>query len=319
MSETAINNVNNTRSKNKSQSNNLRPKDSPVTSSSEIIEETKEIKENNHNSSLNIQEDFVDVIVIFLPKYEKEFIPNVRVLVRENGDVDFCELLKTLKTMCFPIENNMISYYSYSSDMYVYCGNDPVPPNSYIPVREIAPSGDTRQITIRVRQVQTNMPVASEPIVDKESIKIESSEGNSANTPRQKRTKERKIGEILDKVLQWRRLYTGVNDPTTGQIVKMSLEESAQRVGIAKKSLDDYLLQIRFGKKHGFNFNDQYGERVGVLRTFVKKYKNKAPEKSDDDNNDLSQELENLIEKKDKGKDMKKDTTINHRSKKIQK
>ncbi len=60
-----------------------------------------------------------------------------------------------------------------------------------------------------------------------------------------KRTKERKIGEILDKVLQWRRLYTGVTDPATGQTVKMSLEDAAVRVGISKKSLDDYLLQIR--------------------------------------------------------------------------
>ena len=69
--------------------------------------------------------------------------------------------------------------------------------------------------------------------------------GEGPNASKQKRTKERKIGEILDKVLQWRRLYTGVIDPATGQTIKMSLEEAAQRVGISKKSLDDYLLQIR--------------------------------------------------------------------------
>ena len=39
---------------------------------------------------------------------------------------------------------------------------------------------------------------------------------------------------------------------------------------------------FRFGKKYGFNFNDHYNERVGVLRAFVKKYKNKNPEKGDD-------------------------------------
>jgi len=208
------------------------------------------------------------LLSFFLPKYEKEFIPNVRVLVRENGDVDFCELLRTLKAMCFPIERNMISYYSYSSDMYVYCGNDPVPPNSFIPVREIS-NGEVKQIMIRVRQVQTSYPMSSEPIFDKEpTVKIENSEGASATTPKQKRTKERKIGVILDKVLQWRRLYTGVTDPTTGQNVKMSLEEAAQRVSISKKSLDDYLLQIRFGKKYGFNFNDHYNERISLLYIF---------------------------------------------------
>ena len=102
------------------------------------------------------------------------------------------------------------------------------------------------QITIRIRQVQPTFPIAAEPVFDKESVKIENSDTSAnAGAPKQKRTKERKIGEILDKVLQWRRLYTGVTDPTTGQSVKMSLEEAAQRVGISKKSLDDYLLQIR--------------------------------------------------------------------------
>jgi hypothetical protein len=88
--------------------------------------------------------------------------------------------------------------------------------------------------------------MAPEPIFDKDTIKVENPDANLPGAPKQKRTKERKIGEILDKVLQWRRLYTGVIDPTTGQSVKMSLEEAAQRVAISKKSLDDYLLQIRW-------------------------------------------------------------------------
>jgi len=142
--------------------------------------------------------------------------------------------------------------------------------------------------------------MAPEPIFDKESIKVENPDSGAGGTQKQKRTKERKIGEILDKVLNWRKLYTGITDPNTGQLVKMSLEESAQRVGISKKSLDDYLLQIRFGKKYGFNFNDHYNERVGVLRAFVKKYKNKAPERGDDDK-DMNG-FETLIDKSQKGK-----------------
>ena len=42
-------------------------------------------------------------------------------------------------------------------------------------------------------------------------------------------------------------------------------------VGISKKSLDDYLLQIRYGRKFGFNFNEHKNDKVGVLRAFVKK------------------------------------------------
>lgn len=57
----------------------------------------------------------------------------------------------------------------------------------------------------------------------------------------------------------------------------MSLQDAARTVGISKKSLDDYLLQIRFGKKYNFNFNEHKNDKVGVLRDFVRK--NKANEK----------------------------------------
>lgn len=44
-------------------------------------------------------------------------------------------------------------------------------------------------------------------------------------------------------------------------------------MGISKKSLDDYLFQIRFGNKYGFNFNEHYNDKVGVLRDFVRQNK----------------------------------------------
>jgi hypothetical protein len=56
-----------------------------------------------------------------------------------------------------------------------------------------------------------------------------------------------------------------------GETKRFTLEEAAQKVGISKKSLDDYLLQIRYGRKFGFNFNEHKNEKVGVLRAFVKK------------------------------------------------
>lgn len=70
----------------------------------------------------------------------------------------------------------------------------------------------------------------------------------------------------------WRKLYNGVPDGNNN-IVRYSLEEAAHKVGISKKSLDDYLLQLRFGRKFGFNFNDHRDSKVGVLRAFVKKNK----------------------------------------------
>ena len=58
---------------------------------------------------------------------------------------------------------------------------------------------------------------------------------------RGRRTKERKIGEIVRKVYEWRRYYNGV-DSGQGNIKKLTLDQSAAIVGISKKSLDDYLL-----------------------------------------------------------------------------
>lgn len=46
-------------------------------------------------------------------------------------------------------------------------------------------------------------------------------------------------------------------------------------MGVSKKSLDDYLLQLRFGKKFGFDFESNKDNKVGVLRMFVKQEKEK--------------------------------------------
>lgn len=87
-----------------------------------------------------------------------------------------------------------------------------------------------------------------------------------------RRTKERRIGHIIDKVIEWRKFYSGaINDKN--QQVKYSLEDAAREVKISKKSLDDYLFQIRFGHRYGFNFNEHYNDKVGVLRDFVRQRK----------------------------------------------
>lgn len=69
----------------------------------------------------------------------------------------------------------------------------------------------------------------------------------------------------------WRKLYNGVI--RDGNLVRYSLEDAASKVGVSKKSLDDYLLQMRFGKKYGFDFQKHKLDKVGVLRTFVKNQK----------------------------------------------
>ena len=64
--------------------------------------------------------------------------------------------------------------------------------------------------------------------------------------------------------------------------MRYSLEDAAQKVNVSKKSLDDYLLQLRFGRKYGFNFSQHRDDKVGVLRHFVKKKKLEAKKNGTD-------------------------------------
>ena len=50
----------------------------------------------------------------------------------------------------------------------------------------------------------------------------------------------------------------------------MSLDKAAEKVGISKKTLDDYLLQIRYGKRYGFDFKKHSQDGISKLRQFVK-------------------------------------------------
>ena len=83
------------------------------------------------------------------------------------------------------------------------------------------------------------------------------------------RSKERKISRIITKVLKWRKLYNGSNEPAINK-EKYSLTEAASKIGFSKKSLDDYLLQLRRGRILKFDFNANKNERVGVLRAYIK-------------------------------------------------
>lgn len=84
--------------------------------------------------------------------------------------------------------------------------------------------------------------------------------------------KERTISEVVEKVALWRRLYTGFYDQDK-TFIQMPLNDAARKVNITKKTLDDYLLQIRCGKRYGFDFNANRNEKIGKLRSYVKDFK----------------------------------------------
>ncbi len=93
-------------------------------------------------------------------------------------------------------------------------------------------------------------------------------------TDSQKR--ERKIGYIIEKVYAWRKLYNGYKDENN-KFIKYSLDNAAEKIDVSKKSLDDYLLQIRLGRKFGFDFDKFKYQKIGELRDYVKKIKEKEP------------------------------------------
>ena len=81
------------------------------------------------------------------------------------------------------------------------------------------------------------------------------------------------IADSLDLLIRWRHLYNGVfeiDENGNKQIYSYSLNEAALMLGMSKKSLDDYLLQVRHGLKKGFNFKENLLKSVGTLRSFNK-------------------------------------------------
>ena len=65
-----------------------------------------------------------------------------------------------------------------------------------------------------------------------------------------KKVKERTIGQAIQAVRTWRRLY----DTADQQGRRMyTLEEAARKVQVLKKTLDDYFVQIRIALQFSFN------------------------------------------------------------------
>jgi hypothetical protein len=101
---------------------------------------------------------------------------------------------------------------------------------------------------------------------DSDSESEANSEEDWDNDLKCRRLKERKIKHVIEKVLRWRELYAGI-----GVREKVPLEDGARLVNISKKTLDDYLSQIKKGKRYGFNFNEHKNEKIGILREFIRK------------------------------------------------
>jgi len=74
------------------------------------------------------------------------------------------------------------------------------------------------------------------------------------------------LRDVLGLVQKWRTLHQQSKE-------KISLAEAAKKIGVSKKSLDDYLMNLKYAKSYGFDFNNNLQYGFGLVRSFVRKYK----------------------------------------------
>ena len=183
---------------------------------------------------------------------------SIKITVGYNKEksISLGNVIRILHSHGLNFKSSMILYYSNKEKSFCLCGSAKDADTCFLPLSEL-----NGELILKYRNMINNNP-------------------NKLNDPtniledNNKKLKERKIREVIEKVIEWRRLYsTKVKDD--GSKLKYNLEEAADIVGISKKTLDDYLLQIRAGYKYNFDFNMYSEAKIGLLRSYVKLSKSK--------------------------------------------
>ena len=228
----------------------------------------------------------------------------VTVKVIDDLHISLNEILENLSKQ-ITLNNFAISYCEYdnNTNIYVNVGKYPLENNYLIGYNILSLTNPNiiTQIRIKLRQIIIKEYPLKQELIEEDVENIEDKNINSFINHKSKRAKERKIGYIIKKVFMWKTLYNGIYsvDEKGNKIkIKYTLEQAANKAGISKKSLDDYLIQLRIGKFFNFNFNEHKNDKVGILRAFVKKHKHqyeKEKNNNKSDSNNIS-----LINKKRK-------------------
>ena len=248
-----------------------------------IPEEPKESQLNLNNSLLNNEDNNNNNLNSEAIKdntnnnifYETEIIPAMRVSLLSEDKILFNSIVSNLKLLGYPVVGSLFSVYLKNAEDYVYIGTEPLDDNFYLS------KNDVDFDCIKIKMVS----YLEDKYIKKTERQLFDRKDNK-NKIKDKRTKERRIGFIVEKVNAWRRLYNGFYNEK-GEHIRYSLEQAAKIIDISKKSLDDYLLQLRLGRKYGFDFNLNKNNKVGVLRAFVKAHRGKGGEMKENENENL--------------------------------
>ena len=198
----------------------------------------------------------------------------------DDSHISLNEILENL-AKSIPLNNFAVSYCEFdnNTDIFINIGKYPLDKIYLIgyDIQSLMDPNKPTIIRIKLRQIVIKEFPLKQELIDEEDIEnIEEKKINNFINHKSKRAKERKIGYIVKKVFMWKTLYNGIysTDENGNKIkIKYTLEQAAAKAGISKKSLDDYLIQLRIGKFFNFNFTEHKNDKVGILRAFVKKHK----------------------------------------------
>ncbi|CAD8047860.1 unnamed protein product [Paramecium primaurelia] len=94
-----------------------------------------------------------------------------------------------------------------------------------------------------------------------------------------KRVKERLVCEAIEKVERWRLMFTEGLQINNGEIIKVTLNQAAEIVGIPKKTLEDYTQLFKKVKLLTADIQQFSNEKMGFLRSYLRKNQNKLKKK----------------------------------------
>ncbi|CAD8144431.1 unnamed protein product [Paramecium octaurelia] len=97
-----------------------------------------------------------------------------------------------------------------------------------------------------------------------------------------KRVKERLVCEAIEKVERWRQMFTEGLQTNNGEIIKVTLNQAAEIVGIPKKTLEDYTQLFKKVKLLTADIKQFSNEKMGFLRSYLRKNQNKLKKKLKD-------------------------------------
>jgi len=245
-----------------------------------------------------INNEFIDKekVIFDLPIYYKDKNN------QNNYYIKVDDLKKQLIKKEYPIKTSKLYLYICNNDIneYVYINNDKetidssmLSPDNKIQLK-LKNNIDKKLIKDTFFLLKKHFSELSEKKYNSENATNPDINNNINNIEFNKRT--RKIGEIVKKVYAQRMLFNGYYNEE-GAKVKCDLENASQKIGIPKKTLDDYLKQIREAREHGFDFNKYKDKPIAFLRNYNKNNKNKEKKDNnngDDNNKDIDNDNEGL-------------------------